>query len=68
LDRDKRFWSCAEYQEYKRKTPVLIPFIPGVFGGIGKIIFCCEYGLYNYPPNKEPIKGTEPLKGQEMNA
>jgi len=46
---DKRFWDNEEYQEWKSKTPVLIPFIPGVFGGIPKKIFCCEWGMYNYP-------------------
>jgi len=47
---DKRFWKLEEYQTWKRETPVLFPFFPGIFGGIPKQIFCCEWGLYNYPP------------------
>jgi steroid 5-alpha reductase family enzyme len=45
---DKRFGTSIEYQEYKRRTPVCVPFIPGVFGGVAKVIFCCEWPLYQY--------------------
>jgi len=50
---DKRFWTDTKYQEYKQRTPVLIPFIPGLCGGGAKTICCCELPLYNYPPNPE---------------
>jgi len=50
---DRRFWNQEEYQMWKKRTPVLIPFIPGVFQGVPKVIFCCEWGgLYNYPPKE----------------
>jgi len=50
---DKRFGHLIEYQEYKQRTPVLLPFIPGVCGGSFKNIFCCEWSIYNYPPTTE---------------
>jgi len=53
---DKRYWSRPEYQEYKQRTPVLIPFVPGVFGGVAKTLFCCEWPLFNYPPKPEDEK------------
>jgi len=45
---DERFWSNAEYVKWKKATPVLIPFFPNVFTGIGKAIFCFELPLYTY--------------------
>jgi len=49
---DKRFWKLEEYQQWKKRTPVLIPFFPGVFGGVPKVIFCCEWGFYSSPPKE----------------
>jgi len=50
---DEKFWNVAEYQQYKARTPVLIPFIPGIFQGTTKSIFCCEWSFYSYPPGEE---------------
>jgi len=47
---DLRFWENMEYQNYKKKTPILIPFFPGFCTGIPKMIFCCEWKIYEYPP------------------
>jgi len=51
---DNKFWNIPEYQEYKRRTPVLIPFIPGVCSGPAKAVCCCEWALYNFRPT--PMK------------
>jgi hypothetical protein len=53
---DVRFWNNEEYQQYRKNTPVLVPFIPGLFGGIAKVIFCCEWPLYRYPPENQKLK------------
>lgn len=52
---DKRFWNNQEYQEYKRRTPVLVPFIPGAITGVAKVILCCEWPLYSYPPESQQL-------------
>jgi len=55
---DQRFWKNEDYQEWKNKTPVLVPFIPGIFRGFAKVLFCCEWAkLYNYPPKEVDEKG-----------
>jgi len=43
---DERFWKNPEYVKWKKRTPVLIPFIPGVFTGAAKAIFCFEFPFY----------------------
>eukprot|EP01119_Soliformovum_irregulare_P019694 TRINITY_DN6296_c0_g1_i3.p1 TRINITY_DN6296_c0_g1~~TRINITY_DN6296_c0_g1_i3.p1 ORF type:complete len:295 (+),score=45.10 TRINITY_DN6296_c0_g1_i3:72-956(+) len=47
---DRKYGKIPEYREWKRRTPVLIPFIPNLFGGVAKTLFCCEFGIYNYAP------------------
>jgi steroid 5-alpha reductase family enzyme len=51
---DQRFWANEEYQKWKANTPVLVPFVPGLFRGVAKVLFCCEWTkLYNYPPTEK---------------
>jgi hypothetical protein len=45
---DRRYGGNSEYLEYRAKTPVLIPFFPGVFRGVAKVLCCCEWPFYNY--------------------
>jgi len=45
---DSRFLSNPDYILYKARTPILVPFIPGVFGGFAKVLFCCEYPCYSF--------------------
>jgi len=45
---DKRFGHNPDYIDYKRTTPILIPFFPGIFMKGAKILFCCEFPQYNY--------------------
>jgi len=49
---DTRCGSIPEYQEYKQRTPILIPFFPGIFSGTWKVIFCCEWGIYSHNPEE----------------
>uniref|UniRef100_A0A6B2LDU6 Uncharacterized protein n=1 Tax=Arcella intermedia TaxID=1963864 RepID=A0A6B2LDU6_9EUKA len=46
-DLDERFGEDEGYKSYKRRTAVLIPFVPGIFTGIGKKLCCCEFDVYN---------------------
>jgi hypothetical protein len=53
-----RFWNVPGYEDWKEKTPVLVPFIPGVFKGMSKKIFCCEFSLYSYGNARESEEGA----------
>lgn len=50
---DQRYWNNEEYQKYKKRTPVLVPFVPGLITGVAKIFLCCEWTCYNFPPEKK---------------
>ena len=52
---DRRFGKYPEYREYKKNTPILIPFFPGVFRGWAKALFCCEWGFYSYSDETSAI-------------
>jgi hypothetical protein len=52
---DIRFGTNEDYIEYKRRTPVLIPFFPGIVSGIAKVLLCCEFGIYNYKEENKVI-------------
>jgi hypothetical protein len=56
---NKKFHTNAEFQRYKKRTSIVIPFPPflyGLFPGIVKAIFFFEYPFYDYKPGPEGDK------------
>lgn len=51
---DERYWDRDEYQEYKKSVSVLIPLPPPLYRRMHKVLkyFCCEWGIYSFPPEK----------------
>lgn len=47
---DERFRGTPDYDEYKRRTSVLVPLPPALYGAmpaLGKGLCCCEWPMYS---------------------
>jgi len=59
---DNRFWNTPGYQDYKRATSPFIPLPPVLYRSLPKFLklsCCCEFPLYTYEPEADPVAGEK---------